>query len=65
MVPNLTPCAVNTLSFLSDSLLTNLADNNMVGEVDENSVRFIQHMIRNSRRRRLMMQSTVNYLITR
>ena len=37
----------------------------MVSEVDENSVRFIQHMIRNSRRRRLIIQSTVNYLIAR
>ena len=55
MVPNLTPLVVNIAWILSDSLLSNMADNNVVIEVGENSVRFIQHMIRNSRRRRLMM----------
>ena len=65
MVPNLTPFAVNTPIFLSESFLSNLADNTLVGYVDENSVRFIQHMICNSRRRRLVMQSTANYLIAR
>jgi len=64
-VPNLTPFAVNISSLLSDTLLSNMADNNVVGEVDENSVCFIQQMIHNSRRRRLMMQSTVSYLIAR
>ena len=42
-----------------------MADNNVVGGVDENSVRFIHHLIRNSRRRRLMMQLTVHYLFAR
>ena len=42
-----------------------MADNNVVGGVDENSVRFTHHLIRNSRRRRLMMQLTVHYLFAR
>ena len=42
-----------------------MADNNVAGGVDENSVRFIHHLIRNSRRRRLMMQLTVHYLFAR
>ena len=42
-----------------------MADNNVVGGVDKNSVRFIHHLIRNSRRRRLMMQLTVHYLFAR
>jgi len=65
MVPNLTPFAVDIPNLLSDNCLSNLADNNVVGQVNEKSVRFIKHMIRNSRRHRLMMQSTVNYLIAR
>ena len=42
-----------------------MADNNVVGGVDGNRVRFIQHLIRNSRRRRLMMHLTVHYLFAR
>ena len=42
-----------------------MADNNVVGGVDENSVRSIHHLIRNSRRPRLMMQLTVHYLFAR
>ena len=52
MMPNLTQFAVNIPSFLSDSLLSNMEDNNFVGEVNVNSVGFIQRMIRNNRRRR-------------
>ena len=42
-----------------------MADNKVVGGVNENSVRFIHHLIRNSRRRRLMTQLTVHYLFAR
>ena len=50
---------------LAQLVISNMADNNVVGGVDENSVRFIHHLIRNSRRRRLMMQLTVHYLFAR
>ena len=38
--------AVNVPSLLSDSLLSKMADKNVVGEVEENYVRSIQSIIR-------------------
>ena len=42
-----------------------MADNNVVWGVNENSVHSIHHLIRNSRRPRLMMQLTVHDLFAR
>ena len=42
-----------------------MADNNVFGGVDENSVRSIHHLIRKSQKPRLMIQLTVHYLFAR